>query len=86
MPVYDYKCPNCQNEFEKNVKVAFYQDPQPCPDCNTDSGRIVKGAPSMGDPVRLGIRRPDDLWRDTLRRIADTTPGGKGLRNNSSYI
>ena len=86
MPLYDYKCNTCEHEFEKNVKVANYQDPQPCPECTGESVRIVKGCPSLGDPVRLGITKPSDGFRDVLRNIADRTPGGSVLRNNSSYI
>jgi putative FmdB family regulatory protein len=86
MPLYDYQCPACQHEFEKNVKVANYQDLQPCPKCETESGRIIKGCPGLGDPVRLGLQKPSDAFRDVLRSIADRTPGGSVMRNNSSYI
>jgi putative FmdB family regulatory protein len=86
MPIYDYKCPACAKEFEKNVKMAQYQDPQPCPECNTESPRFVVGAAAIGDPVRLGLKKPSDGFRDLLRNIADKTPGGSGMRNNSSYI
>ena len=32
MPVYEYKC-ECGNIFEKNVPLAEYKEPQPCPEC-----------------------------------------------------
>lgn len=85
MPIYDYKCPSCEHEFEKNVKMANYQDPQDCPECKTPSGRTVKGAPGIGDPIRLGLQKPDNGFRDVLRRIHERTPGSQ-LKNNSSYI
>ena len=39
MPTYDYTCLTCGHSFEKNVPIAEYKDPQPCPEC---SGEAVK--------------------------------------------
>ncbi len=83
--MYDYKCPSCDRQFEKNVKMSEYQSPQPCPDCSTESHRFVVGAPSLGDPVRLGLIKPSNGFRDLLRNIDQKTPGSI-LKNNSSYI
>jgi putative FmdB family regulatory protein len=85
MPIYDYKCKSCDHEFEKNVKMAQYQDPQECPKCNTLADRFVNGAPSLGDPIRLGLQKPSEGFRDVLRSIHERTPGSQ-LKNNSSYI
>jgi len=85
MPIYDYKCKACDHEFEKNVKIANMTDPQECPECKGETERVIRGAPSMGDPVRLGLIRPDNGFRDVLRKIHATTPGSC-LNNNSSYI
>lgn len=38
-------------------------------------------APAIGDPVRLGLRKPDAGFKEVLQKIADRTPGGKGLRD-----
>lgn len=87
MPLYDYRCAACDHVFEKTVKMSEYQDKQECPECKELAERTVGGyAPSIGDPVRLGIKKPSEGFRDLLRNIADKTPGGKGMRNNSSYI
>lgn len=85
MPIYDYQCQTCNKEFEKNVKIANMTDPQPCPECQGETLRVIRGAPSMGDPVRLGLIRPSDGFRDVLRRIHAKTPGSQ-LNHNSSYI
>lgn len=40
MPIYEYRCPSCSNEFEKIQKVNA--DAPPCPACgSTDAERKV---------------------------------------------
>lgn len=38
-------------------------------------------APSIGDAMRMGIRRIDNGFRDVLTNIAEKTPGGQGLKD-----
>lgn len=85
MPIYDYKCPACDHVFEKTVKMANYLELQDCPECNTKSERTVVGAPGLGDPMRLGITKPPEVFRDLLRSI-DSRTAGSQLKSNSSYI
>jgi len=35
MPIYNYKCPNCENTEEIFLKVKNYQDEQKCSKCKT---------------------------------------------------
>lgn len=85
--MYDYRCASCDTVFEKSVKMSEYQEPQECPNCKSLAERTVGGyAPSIGDPVRLGITKPPEAFRDLLRHMSDSYPGAKGMRNNSSYI
>lgn len=44
--------------------------------------RALVDAPSFGDPVRLGITRIDNGFREVLARVAEKTPGGKMLNDN----
>ena len=44
--------------------------------------RALVDAPSFGDPVRLGVRRIDNGFREVLSRVAEKTPGGKALKDN----
>lgn len=86
MPLYDYSCNDCEHIFEKTVKIAQMNEKQECPSCGSmDTIKFIGGAPALGDPVRLGIRKPDNLWRDTLREIAKKNPHST-LKDNSSYI
>lgn len=36
---------------------------------NPDITQLVHGAPSIGDAIRLGLRKPDNGFRDRLREI-----------------
>jgi len=58
----------------------------PCANCGEMTvKKVMLTAPTLGDPVRLGIRRPDNGFREVLQKIHDKTPGST-LKNNSSYI
>ena len=44
VPRYDYKCPECEHEFE--VKQSFSEDPvASCPNCATASQRVFHAVP-----------------------------------------
>lgn len=85
MPIYDYRCSHCKHEFERNLKVAQYQETQFCPECSLAADKTISRAPALGDPVKLGFIKPSDGFRDVLRNIHHRTPGSV-LKNNSSYI
>lgn len=35
MPVYDYRCPECGNRFERLVRFSELNDPVNCPTCGS---------------------------------------------------
>lgn len=37
---------------------------------------ILLGAPSIGDPIRLGIRKPDNGFREVLSKAKEAHPLG----------
>ena len=67
MPTYTYRNINTGEVFDKMMKIAdkeqFLLD-------NPNLESII-GAPAMGDSVRLGIRRPDNGFREVLSKISD---------------
>ena len=79
MPLYDYKCTHCAHEFELVLKVADLHQPteQPCPACGITGNVIktIKGAPPIGDAVRLGVRRSDNGFKEVLQKIHANNPG-----------
>jgi putative FmdB family regulatory protein len=44
MPLYEYKCPKCQNEFTELLSLENYSPLRVCPGCNTPSPRLVSAA------------------------------------------
>lgn len=78
MPIYSFLNTITGEVTEHKMKIAELGDfKKSHPELEIQ----VEGAPSIGDPVRLGRIRIDDGFRDVLNRIADRTPGGKGLKD-----
>jgi hypothetical protein len=44
--------------------------------------KVIATAPSIGDSVRLGIKKNDQGWKEVLHKVAEKTPGGKMLKDN----
>jgi len=36
---------------------------------------VINGAPGLSDPVRLGLKKPSDGFRDVLKKIKNNNPG-----------
>jgi putative FmdB family regulatory protein len=83
MPTYNYICLKCKHEWEETKKISNMNEPLglPCPNCAEHKpGNIEKRiyhAPGFGDPVKLGFQKPDNNFKDVLRRIHERTPGSQ---------
>ena len=71
--MYSYQCQKCEHSFDGLHSMAEMHLPttQPCPECQ-EEGTVIKtigGAPAIGDPVRLGVRRIDNGFKEVLQRI-----------------
>ena len=69
MPNYDYMCKECDHVWEEQQTVASRNVPRynPCPNCGTSEDIVlVVGSPRIGDPVQLGIRRPEKGFLENL--------------------
>lgn len=76
MPVYTFK--NTQTEEIVEIKLSMseydeYKHQHPHMERYFESGE----APSVGDPVRLGLRKPDAGFRDRLKEIQKAHPRGR---------
>lgn len=81
MPTYEFRNKQTGEVFEKIMKISekevFLLD-------NPNVESWIATAPSLGDPVRLGVTKNDSGWKEVLSKISERTPGGKALRDNSS--
>ena len=55
MPIYEYYCTKCQNEFELMRPVSQMQEPAPCPKCGTPGKKLVS---VFGSKVGFYVRAP----------------------------
>lgn len=84
MPTYDFNCGNCGNTFEKRLRIDDRLQPEtePCPSCGSISVQLAI-LMSNGHTYGLGAEAKNNYggFPDVLKRIADNTPGAKGLRD-----
>lgn len=86
MPIYDYMCRECDEPFEKNVKMAEMNEPQECPYCGAmDTFKFIGGAPGITDSFSLGRIKPPAEFRERLTQIHKTNFGSK-LNETSRWV
>lgn len=78
MPVYTFINKSTNEVFDVVLKIAELDQYKVD---NPQFERHFDTAPMLGDPVRLGLRKPDAGFKEVLQKIADKTPGGAGLRD-----
>jgi len=76
MPVYDYKCPNCEHRFE--ARHGFDEPAPSCPTCGyTEVQRVITSAPTIsggitthaGDGYRASKEQLRDKWTEETPRL-----------------
>lgn len=66
MPVYSIMNKDTEEVFEINIK---YTDLENYLSENNHLKQVFTRFPGTGDPTRLGIRKPDDGFRDVLKTV-----------------
>jgi len=87
MPTYEYQCSACEHYFTKFLSISEMKTPESeaCPNCGENKvEKVMFGAPSFGDPVRLGIRRPDGGFKEVMQKIEQNNRNNS-LSKNSSF-
>ncbi|MBZ0276179.1 MAG: zinc ribbon domain-containing protein [Anaerolineae bacterium] len=74
MPLYDYRCETCQQEFE--ARHGFEETPPPCPNCQgTTLKRLIKRAPTLAQGVLTLAGDSGSATKEQLRsKWAEETP------------
>jgi len=81
MPLYDFRNKDTGEVFEKFMSISAkeeYLKDNP----NIES---MLGMNALIDPVRLGVRKADNGFKEVLQRIHEKTPGSQ-LNKTSKYI
>ena len=80
MPYYDYECEECDNKFEEKYSIDERNKPteEPCSSCGCKI-KIKVGFPGLADPIRLGLRKPDDGFKDMMKRMKKNVPGAQDM-------
>jgi hypothetical protein len=73
MPTYNFRHRETGEITEKffslSLREEYLKD-------NPHLESVLLGAPSIGDPIRLGIRKPDDGFREVLAKAKEAHPLG----------
>ncbi len=74
MPIYTFKNLNTDEIEEHTLRISEYDKFK---EDNPHLERYIDGSPGMSDPVRLGLKKPSDGFREVLRKIQKGSPGSK---------
>ena len=85
MPTYNYKCEKCEHEFEEMLSISRRKEPTevPCerqlhraaPICGGEI-KMKTVAPGIGDPLKMGLIKPDGRYVEKLKEIKKNHPLG----------
>jgi putative FmdB family regulatory protein len=78
MPTYDYKCKQCEHEFEEYLTISHRNDPthELCPQENCEGEVYMSiSAPGIGDPWTHNAPKVDRGFKDRMQEIKRSHPG-----------
>jgi hypothetical protein len=78
MPTYNFRNLNTGEETEVTMKIAeldAYKEEHP------ELQQFLSKAPSIGDPIRLGLKKPDDGFKDVLKNVKSHHKGSRTINN-----
>lgn len=96
MPLYDYKCPQCEHRFE--ARHGMTEAAPPCPECgHTPPQRVITSAPKVaggmlthpGDGRNASKEQLQDKWREetpNLRKKLVDKFGEDYVRKNAPSL
>ena len=78
MPLYTFKNNDTNEIFDKMMK---YSEKETYLSENPHIQSHFNSAPSIGDAIRLGIRKPDDNFRDVLKKAKQAAPKSHNIND-----
>ena len=66
MPSYTFKNVETDEVFTVMMSISEREE---FLKTNPHMQQVIHSAPALGDSIRLGVRRPDEAFRDRLREI-----------------
>jgi len=73
MPTYNFRHKETQEIIELRMKISEKDE---WLSANSEYESVLLGAPSLGDPVRLGLKKPDNGFREVLAKAKEAHPKG----------
>jgi hypothetical protein len=73
MPKYDFRNKETGEETEVWLKISELDEFKAN---NPHLKQFLKGAPGIGDSIRLGLRKPDQGFREVLSKAKENHPKG----------
>lgn len=74
MPIYTFKNLDTGEIEEHTLRISEYDRFK---EDNPRLERYIDGSPGMSDPVRLGLIKPSEGFREVLRNVQKGSPGSK---------
>lgn len=72
MPTYRFKNKDTNEEFDIFMNI---KELDPYKEANPNLEQLVNGAPMLVCPIRLGVTRPDDDFKNRLKDIKKSHKG-----------
>ena len=76
MPNYNFKNTITGEEFTEFMSM---KDKDNLLEQNKDIIQMLSAPPGFGDSIKMGMKKPDDGFRDILRRVKSHHPLGRGI-------
>ena len=77
MPNYSFR--NIVDGSEFDLFMSISEKEKYVEDNKDTIVQVITKAPGLGDPVSLGMKKPDQGFRDVLREIKKAHPRGGGV-------
>ena len=74
MPLYEFKNTETGELVEKFMSISAREDYL---SQNPHMEAVISGGSAFIDPVRLGVRKPDQGFKEVLQRIHEKTAGSQ---------